>query len=177
MRDTTGRDEDIDQIDRVRELIVDDHEVVHAGLAAALSQDPGLRVVALAASGAEAGELANRERPDVAIIDMRLPDVPGPELCRRLRTTLPAMPVVVLSSYLSEDAVREAMAAGASAYVIKSAGLSELRRRSRKRSGRAPPRRVSHRSSATCGGWCRPGTPTARRRRNRPACSSSSPRA
>jgi DNA-binding NarL/FixJ family response regulator len=128
MRSWTRHDDGVDQVGCLRLLVVDDHEVVRAGLASTLSQDPGLRVVGSAGSGAEAVELAGRERPDVAIVDMRLPDMPGPLLCRRLRERLPSVSVVVLSSYLSEDAVREAIAAGASAYVTKAAGLSELRR-------------------------------------------------
>lgn len=128
MRSWPRHDGSVDHVGCVRLLVVDDHEVVRAGLAAALSQDPGMRVVGQAGSGAEALEMASRERPDVAILDMRLPDMPGPLLCRRLRAALPAVSVVMLSSYLSEDAVRDAIAAGASAYVTKAAGLSELRR-------------------------------------------------
>jgi DNA-binding NarL/FixJ family response regulator len=109
-------------------LIVDDHEVVRAGLAGALSQDPRYRVVAMAGSGQEALELARQERPDVAVVDLRLPDLPGTELCRQLRSAVPDIPVILLSSYLSEETVRDAVAAGATGYVTKSAGLHELRR-------------------------------------------------
>lgn len=128
MRTLPERDGAVEQVGCLRLLVVDDHEVVRAGLAAALNQGPGLQVVGSAGSGAEAMTLAARERPDVAILDMRLPDLSGTELCRRLRDDSPALSVVMLSSYLSEDAVREAIAAGASAYVTKAAGLSELRR-------------------------------------------------
>jgi DNA-binding NarL/FixJ family response regulator len=120
------RDE-LDGVAQLRLMLVDDHEVVRAGLSAALGGDPGVSVVASVGNAAEAIERARRERPDVAIVDMRLPDLSGPLLCRRLRAALPAMSVVMLSSYLSEDAVREAMEAGAAAYVTKAAGLAELR--------------------------------------------------
>ena len=128
MRSLPQSDGGSDQIGCLRLIVVDDHEVVRAGLAAVLSEDPGIRVVGSAGSGAEALEVAGRERPHAAILDMRLPDMSGPRLCQRLRESLPSVSVLMLSSYLSEDAVREAVAAGACAYVTKAAGLAELRR-------------------------------------------------
>ena len=110
-----------------RLLIVDDHEVVREGLVAALAADRRYDVVAAVASGAEAVAALPRARPDVAVIDLRLPDLAGDELCRTLRERRPGLPVVILSSYASEDTVRAAMDAGASAYISKSAGLAELR--------------------------------------------------
>lgn len=110
-----------------RVLVVDDHEVVRLGLTAALANDGATTVVGAAASGHEALELCRDERPDVAVVDMRLPDVTGDELCRRMREQFPEVAVIVLSSYLDETAVRDAVRAGASAYVTKAAGLAELR--------------------------------------------------
>lgn len=107
--------------------MVDDHEVVREGLVAVLSQEPDLEIVGTAATGREAAELARRTRPDVAILDLRLPDTPGDALCRELRSLLPDLVVVVLSSSLSEESVRAAMDAGASSYVTKAAGIAELR--------------------------------------------------
>src|SRR3712207_2116105 len=112
---------------RLRILLVDDHEVVREGLAAALSRDPRMEVVAFAGSGAEAMQQARRLLPDAAIIDLRLPDTTGDLLCADLRARYPGMAVVILSSYLSEETVRKALAAGATAYVTKSAGLQPLR--------------------------------------------------
>jgi DNA-binding NarL/FixJ family response regulator len=112
---------------RLRLVIVDDHEVVREGLAAVLSHDARFAIVGAASSGAAAVDLARQQRPDVAIIDMRLPDMPGHDLCRELRRLLPDIHVIALSSYLTEDAVRNALNAGASAYVTKAAGLAELR--------------------------------------------------
>jgi len=111
----------------IRLLIVDDHEVVREGLAAALAADQRFEVVAAAGSAAEGLTALRRVRPDVAVLDLRLPDMPGDVLCRTLRERLPGMPVVMLSSFASEDTVRAAMDAGASAYISKSAGLGELR--------------------------------------------------
>lgn len=108
-------------------LVVDDHEVVRAGVTAALSRDERMTVVASAGDGREALALCCEHRPDVAVIDMRLPDMAGHELCRRMREQSPGTAVVVLSTYLSEEAVRDCVAAGAAAYVTKAAGLGELR--------------------------------------------------
>lgn len=108
-------------------LVVDDHEVVRAGVTAALSRDERMVVVASAGDGREALALCCEHRPDVAVIDMRLPDTSGPELCRRIREQSPGTAVVVLSTYLSEEAVRDCVTAGAAAYVTKAAGLDELR--------------------------------------------------
>lgn len=110
-----------------RLIVVDDHEVVREGLVAVLAQEPGLELVGTASTGREAVDLARRVRPDVAILDLRLPDVPGDELCRELTALLPDLTVIVLSSYLTEESVRAAIGAGAAAYVTKAAGIGELR--------------------------------------------------
>lgn len=111
----------------MRLLIVDDHEVVREGLVAVLTSDERFDVIATAGSGAEALARLDEVRPDVAVLDLRLPDMPGDRLCRAVRERRPATRVMVLSSYTSEDTVRAAMDAGATAYVTKAAGLSELR--------------------------------------------------
>jgi DNA-binding NarL/FixJ family response regulator len=111
----------------VRVLVIDDHEVVREGLSAALSCDGAFEVVAAAATAASGMLAAARARPDVALVDLRLPDTDGAVLCRGIRQRYPGTAVVVLSSYVSEDTVRSAMEAGASAYVTKGAGLAELR--------------------------------------------------
>src|SRR5690348_5245273 len=104
---------------RWRLLIVDDHEVVREGLVASLSDDARFTIVGAASSGEAGVELARQQRPDIAVIDMRLPDMSGADLCRELRRLLPDIGVIALSSYLTEDAVRSALNAGASAYVTK----------------------------------------------------------
>lgn len=114
-------------VDQVRLIVVDDHEVVREGLAAALSTDARMRVVGAAATAEEAIRLVGATHPDLAVIDMRLPDLPGDELCRRLLQVRPQLAVVILSTYLTEEAVRDALHAGASGYVTKAAGLAELR--------------------------------------------------
>jgi DNA-binding NarL/FixJ family response regulator len=127
MRPSSRSHETVTDVKPLRLLIVDDHEVVREGLMAALSKDARFTLVGGASGAAEALDLARRERPDVAIVDMHLPDVPGHELCRQLRGLLRDITVIALSSYLTEEAVRNAIRAGASAYVTKAAGLQELR--------------------------------------------------
>jgi DNA-binding NarL/FixJ family response regulator len=112
----------------LRILLVDDHEVVTAGLTAALEGEEGMRVVSSAASGAQALVVAREVRPTVAIVDYRLPDISGAELCRQLKKLEDPPVVIVLSTYLSEEIVREAFAAGAQAFVTKASGLAELKR-------------------------------------------------
>lgn len=108
-------------------LIVDDHEVAREGLRAALGNDPRYKIVESAPNGRRALEFARRAQPDVAIVDLCLPDIPGDQLCRELLVLRPGLAVVMLSSYLTEETVRRSLQAGASAYVTKAAGLPELR--------------------------------------------------
>jgi len=110
-----------------RLLIVDDHEVVREGLKAAVSDDPRLEVVGTAATGKEALECARRLVPDIALVDLRLPDMRGEDLTREIRTRIRCTKVIILTTYLGEGTVRAALDAGASGYVTKAAGLPELR--------------------------------------------------
>jgi DNA-binding NarL/FixJ family response regulator len=110
----------------VRILIADDHEVVRIGLAALLDRQPGFRVVGEASSGREAVALARRHQPDVAVLDIRMPDGSGTEACRQITSELPATAVVMLTSYADEDALFAAIAAGAAGYVLKRIGSHEL---------------------------------------------------
>lgn len=108
-------------------MIVDDHEVVRGGLLAMLGSEEGISIAGAVATGEAALELAAATLPDVAVVDLRLPDMSGEQLCRELLKNWPDMAIVVLSTYLSEEAVRTAVAAGAAAYVTKSAGVQRLR--------------------------------------------------
>lgn len=110
-----------------RLLIVDDHEVVREGLASALAVDERFEIVGTAATGKEALEVSRRTLPDIALVDLRLPDMRGEDLTRQIRKRFPSTAVIVLTTYLGEGTVRAALEAGASAYVTKAAGLPELR--------------------------------------------------
>ncbi len=110
----------------VRILIADDHEVVRIGLASLLDRQPGFSVVGEARSGEEAVRLARRTHPDVVVMDIRMPDGSGIDACRTITGELPATPVVMLTSYADSDALFAAIDAGASGYVLKRVGSSEL---------------------------------------------------
>ena len=110
----------------VRIVIADDHEVVRIGLAALLDRQAGFSVVGEASSGSEAVELAREHRPDVVVMDIRMPDGSGTDACRLITTELPDTAVVMLTSYADEAALFASIAAGASGYVLKRIGSREL---------------------------------------------------
>ena len=110
----------------LRILIADDHEVVRIGLSALLDRQSGFRVVGEAGSGDEAVRLARALRPDVVVMDIRMPGGSGTDACRTITAELPDTPVVMLTSYADEEALFEAISAGASGYVLKRIGSDEL---------------------------------------------------
>jgi two-component system, NarL family, response regulator DevR len=110
----------------VRVFLVDDHEVVRRGVAEVLEEDPDIAVVGEAGSVAEALARVPAVRPDVTVVDMRLPDGDGAEVCRRLRAAVPDLKCLVLTSFPDEDAVAAAVAAGASGYLLKQVRGSAL---------------------------------------------------
>jgi two-component system, NarL family, response regulator DevR len=103
----------------VRVFLVDDHEVVRRGLVDLLGSDPELEVVGEAGSVGEARVKIANLRPDVAVLDVRLPDGNGIELCRDLLSDLPDLRCLMLTSYTSDEAMLDAILAGASGYVVK----------------------------------------------------------
>ena len=100
-------------------FLVDDHEVVRRGVADLLDVEPGLRVIGQASSAAEALARIPALRPDIAVLDIRLPDGNGVELCRELRSRLPELNCLMLTSFTDEQAMLDAILAGAGGYVIK----------------------------------------------------------
>jgi two-component system response regulator DevR len=107
-------------------FLVDDHEVVRRGVADLLEEDDGIEVVGQAATASEALARIPALRPDVAVLDMRLPDGNGVELCRELRSALPDLRCLILTSYTDEQAMLDAIMAGAGGYVIKDIRGMEL---------------------------------------------------
>ena len=103
----------------LRVFLVDDHEVVRRGVAEVLEDDPGITVVGEAGSVAEAVARVPAVRPDVAVVDMRLPDGNGADVCRRLRERVPGLRCLVLTSYSDDDALTAAVRAGASGFLLK----------------------------------------------------------
>jgi DNA-binding NarL/FixJ family response regulator len=112
-------------------FLVDDHEMVRRGVADLLDEEPDLTVVGQASSVAEALARVPAIMPDLVVLDVRLPDGNGVELCRELRSGMPTLNCLMLTSYTDEDAMLEAILAGAGGYVIKdikgSALLSAVR--------------------------------------------------
>ncbi len=107
-------------------LIVDDHELIREGLGAILNGVDDLHLAGYAGSGAEALKVTRQVRPDVAVVDLGLPDMNGLQLIRELSRRYPATEVVVLSIYADEAYVGEAFLAGAKGYVVKDAPAEEL---------------------------------------------------
>ncbi len=105
----------------IRVLVVDDHELVRAGLRAMLSAHSDIEIVAEAGTGAQALGMARAHRPDVVLLDARLPDIGGAEVCRRLRQNHPATVVAMLTTYSDDELVRDCVRAGAQGYLLKSA--------------------------------------------------------
>jgi DNA-binding NarL/FixJ family response regulator len=110
----------------IRILIADDHEVVRIGLASLLDAQEGFSVVGGAASGREAVQLARKLRPDVVVMDIRMPDGSGVDACRAITKELAGMPVIMLTSHADSEALFDAIDAGASGYVLKRVGSSDL---------------------------------------------------
>ncbi|HAM24876.1 MAG TPA: DNA-binding response regulator [Actinobacteria bacterium] len=100
-------------------FILDDHEVVRRGLADLVSAEPDMEVVGQAGSAAEALRKIPAARPDVAVLDVRLPDGNGVEVCREIRNELPATQCLMLTSYSDDEALFDAIMAGATGYVLK----------------------------------------------------------
>ncbi len=110
----------------IRILIADDHEVVRMGIRALLQQHAHLRVVAEAATGEQAVELALQHKPDVVVMDVRMPGMLGVEACQKIVQQLPNTRVIMLTSYAEDELLFSAIRAGASGYVLKRIGSDDL---------------------------------------------------
>ena len=110
----------------VKVFLVDDHEVVRRGLIDLLNSDPELEVIDEAGTVAQAMARIPALQPDVAVLDVRLPDGNGIELCRDLLSRLPNLRCLMLTSFTSDEAMLDAILAGASGYVVKDIKGMEL---------------------------------------------------
>jgi two-component system response regulator DevR len=110
----------------LRILIVDDHEVVRLGLRTLLSNQANFVVVDEAASAKDAIEKAVQHRPDVVVMDIRMPGENGIEACREIKAHLPNTEVLMLTSYAEDEMLFDAISAGAAGYVLKQGGSDEL---------------------------------------------------
>jgi DNA-binding NarL/FixJ family response regulator len=103
----------------IRVFLVDDHEIVRRGIAQLIDAEHDLEVVGEAGSFHEAGRRIEATLPDVAVLDVRLPDGNGIDLCRDIRSAHPDVACLILTAYDDDDALRSAVLAGASGYVLK----------------------------------------------------------
>lgn len=103
----------------IRVLLVDDHEVIRVGLRTVLGQTQGIAVVGEAGTMAEAVQQAQRVKPDVILMDVRLPDGSGIDACREILGALPETRIIFLTSFADDDSVLAAVLAGAHGYVLK----------------------------------------------------------
>lgn len=111
---------------RLRIVLVDDHEIVRLGLKTLLARYPQFEIVAEAGDAQEAMQMVDLHRPDVVVMDIRLPGKTGIEATREITGRFPTVKVIMLTSYADEDVLFDAIAAGASGYVLKQIGSDDL---------------------------------------------------
>jgi DNA-binding NarL/FixJ family response regulator len=107
-------------------LVVDDHALVRTGVANIISHEPDLQVIGEAANGAEAVEAFERYRPDVTLLDLRMPVMEGVEAVRQIRMRDPQAKVIVLTTYDTDEDITRALKAGAKAYILKDISAGAL---------------------------------------------------
>jgi DNA-binding NarL/FixJ family response regulator len=111
---------------RARVLIVDDHALLRTGVANIINQEPDLEVVGESGNGAEALDAFERHRPDVTLLDLRMPVMEGVEAVRRMRERDPQAKIIILTTYDTDEDIARALKAGAKAYVLKDISAEEL---------------------------------------------------
>ncbi len=112
--------------DTIRILVADDHPIVRAGIVGLLETAPGMEVVGEAADGAEAVELAASRRPDLVLMDLRMPGIDGAGATERIVAAGNGTRVLVLTTYETDDHILAAIEAGASGYLLKAAPQAEI---------------------------------------------------
>jgi DNA-binding NarL/FixJ family response regulator len=110
----------------IRVLVADDHTIIRSGLRMLLEREPGFEVVAEASDGRQAVELAESLRPDVAVLDVGMPNLNGIEATRQIVQKLPRTRVVVLSMHSDESYVLKALKSGARGYLLKDSAESDI---------------------------------------------------
>jgi two-component system, NarL family, response regulator YdfI len=121
--------------DRIRVLVADDHALVREGLRLILETEPDFELVAEAGNGAEAVELAAAHRPDVILMDLRMPELDGLEAIARIRRAEPDAAIVILTTYNEDDLMRRGLQAGARGYLLKDTDRETLFRSIRAAAG------------------------------------------
>ena len=118
--------------DKLKLMLVDDHYLVRMGLASIMALEPDVDVCAEASNGHEAREMYRAHRPDVTLMDLRLPDISGTETLQAIRREFPDARIVIISTYVCDEEIYGALQAGAMAYLVKSVQRDELMRAIRK---------------------------------------------
>jgi two-component system, NarL family, response regulator DevR len=113
-------------LDPIRVFLLDDHEVVRRGLRDLLESDGNIEIIGESASAQEATARIPALRPDVAVLDARLPDGSGIDVCRDVRSVDPAIKALILTSYDDDEALFAAILAGAAGYLLKQVGGNDL---------------------------------------------------
>jgi len=103
----------------IRVLVIDDHPMIRAGLSATISPEPDMEVIASAENGREGVAFYRQHQPDVALMDLKMPDTGGVEAIRAIRRDFPLAKIVVLSTYEGDEDIYRAMQAGAVTYLLK----------------------------------------------------------
>jgi DNA-binding NarL/FixJ family response regulator len=107
-------------MNKIRVLCVDDHPLLHEGLGAVINSQPDMLGVAQAATGHEAIEFFTEHKPDVTLMDLRLPDMSGIEAMIAIQAKFPEARIIILTTFEGDTEIRQALAAGARSYVLKS---------------------------------------------------------
>ncbi len=111
-----------------RLLIIDDHEMVREGLKAMLVTEPDFCIVGDASNGAQALELIDQLHPDIVLLDIRLPDTSGIEVCRAINERFPKTSVIILTTFTDENLVAQCIQAGARGYIVKDIERFDLKK-------------------------------------------------
>lgn len=112
--------------ERIRVLSVDDHPLLRAGIAAIVDDAADMEIVAQAASGREAVEVFRASRPDVTLMDLRMPDIDGIDAMVAIRAQAPEAKVIILTTFEGDAEARRALASGARGYLLKSAAPDDI---------------------------------------------------
>jgi DNA-binding NarL/FixJ family response regulator len=115
-----------DSAPKIRLLIAEDHTVVRDGLIAILQQEPDMEIVAETGNGLQAVELWKEKRPDVTLMDLRMPGLDGVDAIHEIRTVDPSARIVILTTYDGDEDIYRVMHAGAKSYLLKDVGREEM---------------------------------------------------
>jgi DNA-binding NarL/FixJ family response regulator len=114
------------EVDSIRVLVVDDHPVIRRGLYSMLHGESGINIVGMASSGKEGIAFAEKLKPDVVLLDLRMPDLGGVEVISSLHSSLPESKILVLTNYQLDEDIFNALEAGALGYLVKTCSEDEM---------------------------------------------------